>query len=167
MSDTTSTRNRVWIVRAGTDGIGLDLFHVYAPTMDAARESAKASATAAGFVFGDNFTVHALRDGEPIDWFTRLGNNVVTDRPAVDADDFEITADELAALDKAADLIAGLILLAALGDALRAIESMPAPAAPWFLTPDGSPERDTVRERTERALKGEPPYEGDGFSPYM
>ncbi len=110
-------RNRVWVVRAGTDGIGLDLFHVYAPTMDAARESAKDAATAAGFVFGDAFTVHALRDGEPIDWFATLGHNVVTDRPAIDFDDFEkATADDL---DRAADVIAGIIFLAILGEVVE------------------------------------------------
>lgn len=92
--------NRVWVVRAGTDGIGLDLFHVYAPDMDAARESAREAGKAAGFVFGDNFTVHAHRDGEPLDWFVKLGNNIVTDRPAVDGR-FEVTpvpsADEMRA----------------------------------------------------------------------
>lgn len=154
--------NRVWVVRAGTDGIGLDLFHVYAPDMDAARESAREAGKLAGFVFGDNFTVHALRDGEPIDWFARLGNNIVTDRPAVDVP--KISAEDL---DRAADLLAGLIFLAALSEIVEAIESMPEPATPWFLTPDGSPEREAVRERTERALRDETPYEGDGFSPYM
>jgi hypothetical protein len=81
----SETRNRVWTVRAGTDGMGLDLFHVYAPDMSTARDHARENAKAAGFVFGDNFTVHAMRDGEPLPWATRLGNNVVTDRPAVDA----------------------------------------------------------------------------------
>jgi hypothetical protein len=36
----TETVNRVWTVRSGQDGIGLALFHVYAPDMDAARERA-------------------------------------------------------------------------------------------------------------------------------
>jgi hypothetical protein len=129
------TGNRVWIVRAGTDGIGLDLFHVYAPDMDAARESAKASATAAGFIFGENFTVHALRDGDPIDWFARLGNNVVTDRPAVDYVEPVETPD----LDALADVVAGLIFLAILGEVVE----------------------DLIKN------DGKIPYEGDGFSPYM
>jgi hypothetical protein len=94
--------NRVWTVRAGTDGIGLDLFHVYAPDMDAARESAREAGKAAGFVFGDNFTVHAHRDGEPLDWFVKLGNNIVTDRPAIDFPAW--THEEI--MNAAADLIA-------------------------------------------------------------
>jgi len=81
----SETKNRVWTVRAGSDGIGLDLFHVYAPDMNTARDIARENAKAAGFIFGDNFTVHGLRDGEPLPWATRLGNNVVTDRPATDA----------------------------------------------------------------------------------
>lgn len=84
MTAQTSTRNRVWTVRAGTDGIGIDLFHVYAPDMDAARDAARENSKAVGFVFGEKFTVHAMRDGEPLDWFVKLGNNVVTDRPAID-----------------------------------------------------------------------------------
>lgn len=36
----TETVNRVWTVRSGQDGIGLALFHVYAPDMDTARERA-------------------------------------------------------------------------------------------------------------------------------
>jgi hypothetical protein len=75
----SETRNRVWTVRAGSDGIGLDLFHVYAPDMNTARDNARENAKAAGFTFGDDFTVHGLRDGEPLPWATRLGNNVVTD----------------------------------------------------------------------------------------
>jgi hypothetical protein len=81
----TEIRNRVWTVRAGTDGIGIDLFHVYAGTMDEARRVARDNAAKAGFVFGDRFTVHAVRDWDTDEaWCVRLGNNVVTDRPAID-----------------------------------------------------------------------------------
>lgn len=83
--------NRVWTVRAGDDGMGLDLFHVYAASMDDARASARDAGVAMGFVFGDRFTVHAHRDGEEIPWFARLGHNVVTDRAALDFHEFAET----------------------------------------------------------------------------
>lgn len=80
----SETRNRVWIVRDGTDGTGRDLFHVYAPDMTTARLSARDAAAVVGFVFGDDFTVHALPYGVPLEPFSNLAWNTVTDRPAID-----------------------------------------------------------------------------------
>lgn len=152
-------KNRVWTVRAGSDGIGLDLFHVYAPDMTTAREMARENAKLAGYVFGDSFTVHAHRPGEPIDWFLTLGHNIVTDRAAVDAEMPTWHGVSHDAMDAAADLLA----LALVGMVLDEIASTADPVTPWFKTPAGSPEREAVRQRTEAALRGPVPDGSDSL----
>lgn len=57
--------NRVWTVRAGSTGTGQELFQVYAPDMDEARDSAETMVQTLGSLRLQNgrFTVHA---GQPV-----------------------------------------------------------------------------------------------------
>lgn len=93
MSETTTPRQR-WTVRAGTTGLGMALFEVYAVTMDEARESVTRSAESElcrswlPVMVGDGFTVHAgenARHGAIQRPVPSLYRNVFTaDQPAVD-----------------------------------------------------------------------------------
>lgn len=83
--------NRVWAVRSGTDGIGLDLFHVYAPTMTAAREAARDNLKmidAAHAVYAERglFTVHAETNADRV---TSLRTSEFAQRPALDVSLFD------------------------------------------------------------------------------
>ena len=83
--------NRVWTVRSGQDGIGLALFHVYAPTMTAARESARDNLSAISEVHKlyaerDLFTVHA---DDPSDVTLKAGP--YDQIPAIDFDNPAVT----------------------------------------------------------------------------
>lgn len=87
----TETRNRVWTVRSGNDGIGLALFHVYAPTMDEARERAAENMSAISEVhklYAERglFTVHA---DDPSDVTLKAGP--YDQIPAIDFDNPAVT----------------------------------------------------------------------------
>lgn len=96
-TQTPAPSSRVWTVRAGTTGQGMDLFHVYAPTMDTARASVERSAEenwAVGTLVEGGFTVHADAPWRQSDGGTLSGNPVSVIVPApdfpmemVDADD--------------------------------------------------------------------------------
>lgn len=83
--------NRVWAVRSGTDGIGLDLFHVYAPTMTAAREAARdnlSKISTAHAVYAERglFTVHAGTESD-----VTLKTGPYREIPAIDVPDFDFS----------------------------------------------------------------------------
>ena len=111
-------RKRVWVVRAGTDGIGLDLFTVYEATMPEARRAAVYGLRAMDMrptADRELFTVHALRDGEELPEHITLAGSLIADRPAID---FVPTDEEI----EAAVLLAfGLMILAAFEEASREI----------------------------------------------
>lgn len=57
--------SKIWTVRPGTDGIGLDMFHVYAADMDTARRLAADGLRYLGaplIADGGEFTVHRHGD---------------------------------------------------------------------------------------------------------
>lgn len=76
--------NRVWTVRAGSDGSGVTLFDVYQPDMDTARKTAGENLRMLGFSIDQRFTVHAAREDERLSWFERAENNMYATRPALD-----------------------------------------------------------------------------------
>lgn len=88
----TSPANHVWTVRAGVTGAGLDLFHVYAPTMDSARASVKEIARETPLVdklTWNGFTVHA---GVPIAGLTLREAPVAVVLPALDVPTLDLAA---------------------------------------------------------------------------
>ncbi|MFI7042630.1 hypothetical protein ACIBI0_38635 [Microbispora rosea] len=92
MSATTSPASRVWTVRAGVTGSGLDLFHVYAPTMDSARASVKEIARETPLVdklTWNGFTVHA---GLPLEGLTLREAPVAVVLPALDVPTMALAA---------------------------------------------------------------------------
>lgn len=93
---TSSPANRVWTVRAGVTGQGMDLFHVYAPTMDSAREAAKRTAKETPLVdklTWNGFTVHA---GVPVAGLTLREAPVAVILPALDVPTLDLVdADDI------------------------------------------------------------------------
>ena len=83
--------NLVWAVRSGTDGIGLDLFHVYAPDMDTARERAAenlSQISEAHKLYAERglFTVHAGVESD-----VTLKSGPYREIPAIDVPDFDFS----------------------------------------------------------------------------
>lgn len=77
MSSDYVPQARRWTVRAGTTGSGMDLFEVYQPTMDEARQSVLETAedTGAEWLLGlveRGFTVHAATQFHPAPAFANL-----------------------------------------------------------------------------------------------